>query len=222
MSPFSRSPAFAAPMALPRAALSPHAAVCAARPVVRAAAADPAADAPAAALPTPEANAAALSAAGAHPPALLGADEVMAILPHRYPFLLVDKVIALEPGVRCVAVKGVSVNEPFFQGHFPDRPIMPGVLQVEALAQVGGICMRDLIAGEDGEARDFFFGGVNNVRWRKPVVPGDVLFMEAQMISYKARFGIAKVKGTAYVDGKVACEADLTLVVDVRGKGKSK
>jgi 3-hydroxyacyl-[acyl-carrier-protein] dehydratase len=145
---------------------------------------------------------------------------ILHLLPHRYPFLLVDKVVALEPGVRCVAVKGVSVNEPFFQGHFPGRPIMPGVLQVEALAQVGGIVMKDLIAGEDGEARDFFFGGVDKVRWRKPVVPGDVLFMETVMVSYKARFGIAKMRGVAYVDGKVACEAELTLVVDVRGRAK--
>jgi 3-hydroxyacyl-[acyl-carrier-protein] dehydratase len=154
-------------------------------------------------------------------PSGMSVDEVMRVLPHRYPFLLVDKVIAFESGKRAVAVKAVSVNEPFFQGHFPDRPIMPGVLQVEALAQTGGIVMRDLIAGEGGEKRDFFFGGVDNVRWRKPVVPGDVLFMEATLTSYKARFGIAKVSGKAYVDGKLACEADLTLVVDVRGKAKN-
>lgn len=221
MAPFGHAtPGFASAAALPRAAPHTRRATCASRPAWRAAAADPSTDAPAAPVAAPAVTAEALSSAGAHPPALMGADEVMGILPHRYPFLLVDKVVALEPGVRCVAVKGVSVNEPFFQGHFPDRPIMPGVLQVEALAQVGGICMRDLIAGDDGEKRDFFFGGVDNVRWRKPVVPGDVLFMEAKIVTYKARFGIAKVKGTAYVDGKVACEADLTLVVDVRGKGK--
>jgi 3-hydroxyacyl-[acyl-carrier-protein] dehydratase len=164
----------------------------------------------------------ALSGAAAVAPAKCGMniDEVMRVLPHRYPFLLVDKVVAFESGKRAVAVKAVSVNEPFFQGHFPDRPIMPGVLQVEALAQTGGIVMRDLIASEDGEKRDFFFGGVDNVRWRKPVVPGDVLYLEATLTSYKPRFGIAKVSGKAYVDGKLACEADLTLVVDVRGKAK--
>lgn len=153
---------------------------------------------------------------------VLTVDEIMKILPHRYPFLLVDKVLHYESGKRAVALKNVTINEPFFQGHFPDRPIMPGVLQIEALAQTGGIVMRDLIKGEDGnEKRDFFFGGVDNVRWRKPVTPGDSLYMEVTLTSYKARFGIAKLVGKAYVDGQVACEADLTLVVDVRGKSKS-
>lgn len=207
------APALASPLSHPR----PTRATCVSRPKWRAAALDTPASPP---TPGAELSASSLSTGSAHSPAVLSSDEVMKILPHRYPFLLVDKVVALEPGVRAVAVKSVSVNEPFFQGHFPDRPIMPGVLQVEALAQVGGIVMRDLIQGDgdDGAKKDFFFGGVDNVRWRKPVVPGDVLFMEAEMVSYKARFGIAKMKGKAYVDGKLACEADLTLVVDVRGK----
>lgn len=210
------SAAFAVPgLASPLPRTHASRATCATAPRWRAAALDAPSSAPASG---EVASAASLSAGAAHATPVLGIEDVMKILPHRYPFLLVDKVIALEPGVRAVAVKSVSVNEPFFQGHFPDRPIMPGVLQIEALAQVGGIVMRDLIQGDDGEKRDFFFGGVDNVRWRKPVVPGDVLFMEAEMASYKARFGIAKVKGKAYVDGKVACEADLTLVVDVRGK----
>lgn len=169
------------------------------------------------------ADAESLSAAsGAQISTVMSIDDVMKILPHRYPFLLVDKVVQYEPGKRAVAVKNVTVNEPFFQGHFPDRPIMPGVLQIEALAQTGGIVMRDLIQ-EDGnnEKRDFFFGGVDNVRWRKPVLPGDTLYMEVTLDSYKARFGIAKLKGKAYVDGQLACEANLTLVVDVRGKAKS-
>lgn len=207
-----RTPTFASPATITRLARQ-RSAVCARAPQWRASADTSA----------PAITAAGLSQSTAAPPAIMGAEEVMKVLPHRYPFLLVDKVLALEPGVRCVAAKGVSVNEPFFQGHFPDRPIMPGVLQVEALAQVGGLVMKDLIKGEEGESpRDFFFGGVDNVRWRKPVVPGDVLYMEAEMVNYKARFGIAKVKGKAYVDGKIACEADLTLVVDVRSKAKKK
>jgi 3-hydroxyacyl-[acyl-carrier-protein] dehydratase len=147
---------------------------------------------------------------------VMTAEDVMAVLPHRYPFLLVDKVVAYEAGKRCVAIKNVSVNEPFFPGHFPGRPIMPGVLQLEALAQTAGLLLKDLISGE--EKKDFFFGGVDNVRWRKPVVPGDALVMEAEITSFKARFGVAKVEAKAYVDGELACEADLTLVIDVKGK----
>lgn len=219
-----RAPAFASPASFPLLQRRGAAAVCG-RPASWRASADAAGAAAAEAagaeaFAAPPVGAKGLSSSAAPPPAILGAEEVMKILPHRYPFLLVDKVLALEPGVRCVAVKGVSVNEPFFQGHFPDRPIMPGVLQVEALAQVGGLVLKDLIQGEEGEKRDFFFGGVDNVRWRKPVVPGDVLYMEAEMVTYKERFGIAKVKGMAYVDGKLACEADLTLVVDVRSAKK--
>lgn len=120
----------------------------------------------------------------------------MKILPHRYPFLLIDRVIAYEPGKRAVAIKNVSINEPHFTGHFPDRPIMPGVLQVEALAQTGGIVMLQHEENpiKDGEG-DFFFGGVDRVKWRKPVVPGDTLVMEMTLDSFKPRFGIAKMTG---------------------------
>jgi 3-hydroxyacyl-[acyl-carrier-protein] dehydratase len=147
---------------------------------------------------------------------VMTAEQVMAVLPHRFPFLLVDKVVAYEAGKRVVAIKNVSVNEPFFPGHFPGRPIMPGVLQVEALAQTAGLLLKDVISGD--EKKDFFFGGVDKVRWRKPVVPGDTLVMEAEIKSYKARFGIAKVQAKAFVDGELACEAELTLVVDVKGR----
>lgn len=117
----------------------------------------------------------------------------MKILPHRYPFLLVDRVLEFESGVRAVAVKSVTVNEPFFPGHFPELPIMPGVLQVEALAQVGGIAMLHKYA-PNGD-RDFFFGGVDKVKWRKPVVPGDTLVLEMNLTSFREKFGIAKMEG---------------------------
>lgn len=120
-------------------------------------------------------------------------EDIMKVLPHRYPFLLIDRVIAFEPGKRAIAIKNVSVNEPFFPGHFPDRPIMPGVLQVEALAQVGGIVMLQQPIS-DGKG-DFFFGGVDKVKWRKPVLPGDTIVMEMTLEAYKKRFGIAKMVG---------------------------
>jgi len=104
---------------------------------------------------------------------------VKAVLPHRYPFLLVDKIIEFVPGKKAVGIKKVTVNEEFFNGHFPLRPIMPGVLQVEAMAQVGGmVCLQEPVT--DGKG-DFFFAGVNNVKWRRPVVPGDTLVMEMEL-----------------------------------------
>jgi len=136
-------------------------------------------------------------------------DGIMGVLPHRFPFLLVDRVLSLEAGVRAIGVKNVSVNEPFFPGHFPKRPIMPGVLQIEALAQLAGIAMLD------PSVKDFFFGGVEGVRWRKPVVPGDTLVMEVQVKSFKKKFGIAKVQAKGYVAGKLAVEGLLTLVMVV-------
>lgn len=137
-----------------------------------------------------------LSKAATKWPTVFSVEEVMKILPHRYPFLLIDRVIAYEPGKRAVAIKNVSMNEPHFTGHFPDRPIMPGVLQVEALAQTGGIVMLQHEENpiKDGKG-DFFFGGVDRVKWRKPVVPGDTLVMEMTLESFKPRFGIAKMAG---------------------------
>lgn len=142
----------------------------------------------------------------------------MRILPHRHPFLLLDRVIAYEPGKRAIGVKAVTVSEPFFPGHFPERPIMPGVLQVEALAQLGGIVMLQP-PFVDGDAKDveFFFGGVDRVKWRRPVVPGDTLIMEMNLVSFKKSFGIAKMEGKAYVAGKLAVEGRFTLVM-VRDK----
>merc|ERR1719336_225898 len=140
------------------------------------------------------------------PEALFPIAAIKDILPHRYPFLLVDKVIEFEPGKRAVGVKKVTVNEEFFNGHFPSRPIMPGVLQVEAMAQVGGIiALQQPIT--DGKG-DFFFTSVNNIKWRRPVVPGDTLVMEMEMTAFKKKFGLVKMKGTAFIDGQKVVEGD--------------
>lgn len=149
--------------------------------------------APATEAPTEWAGAQTLSKGASVWPTVIGMERIMEILPHRFPFLLVDRVVAFEAGKRAVAIKNVSMNEPHFTGHFPDRPIMPGVLQVEALAQVAGIVMlQEPIS--DGKG-DFYFGGVDKVRWRRPVVPGDTLVMEMELKSFKPRFGIAKMEG---------------------------
>lgn len=129
----------------------------------------------------------------------------MGLLPHRFPFALVDRVIEHDPGKRVVALKNVTLNEPQFQGHFPDRPLMPGVLIVEAMAQVGGLIvaqMPDLPKGL------FVFAGIDGVRFRRPVVPGDQLLIKGELISLKRqRFG--KVRSEATVDGQLVCSGDL-------------
>ena len=132
-------------------------------------------------------------------------EEILGLLPHRFPFALVDKVIEHIPGQKAVALKNVTINEPQFQGHFPDRPLMPGVLIVESMAQVGGIIvtqMPDLPKGL------FVFAGINNVKFRRPVVPGDQLIITCELLSIKRkRFG--KVKGEAHVEGKLVCSGEL-------------
>ncbi len=129
----------------------------------------------------------------------------MGLLPHRYPFALVDRVVAHEPGHRAVAIKNVTLNEPQFQGHFPDRPLMPGVMIVEAMAQVGGLIvtqMPDLPKGL------FVFAGIDGVRFRRPVVPGDQLKITCELISLKRqRFG--KINGKATVDDQLVCSGEL-------------
>jgi 3-hydroxyacyl-[acyl-carrier-protein] dehydratase len=121
--------------------------------------------------------------------------KVKEVLPHRYPFLLVDKIVEFLPGKKAVGIKKVTVNEEFFNGHFPARPIMPGVLQVEAMAQVGGmVCLQEPITDPTAKG-DFFFAGVNNIKWRRPVVPGDTLVMEMELTAFKPRFGLVKMKG---------------------------
>lgn len=132
-------------------------------------------------------------------------EEIHQMLPHRYPFALVDRIIDYVPGKMATGIKNVSFNEPQFQGHFPGRPIMPGVLIVEAMAQVGGVVLTQMAGVQDGL---FMFAGIDGVRFRRPVVPGDQLVMTVELLSVKARrFG--KMRGRAEVDGQLACEGDL-------------
>ena len=132
-------------------------------------------------------------------------EEIQKLLPHRYPFLLVDKIIDYVPGKKAVGVKNVTINEPHFQGHFPGRPLMPGVLIVEAMAQVGGIVLTQMSPEEDGL---FVFAGIDKVRFRRQVVPGDQLVMTLELLWVKQRrFG--KMQGRAEVDGQLACEGEL-------------
>ncbi len=135
---------------------------------------------------------------------MLQAREIMNILPHRYPFLLVDRVIELEPGRRAVGIKNVTANEPQFTGHWPDNPVMPGVLIIEAMAQVGGIL---LLTVADNEGMLALFAGVDGVRFRRPVLPGDQLRIETELLRAKGRIG--KARAVATVDGEVVAEGEL-------------
>lgn len=132
--------------------------------------------------------------------------EIEAILPHRYPFLLIDKVVELERKKRVVAIKNVTANEPHFQGHFPGFPIMPGVLVVEAMAQAGGALLLPEIP--DRAHRLMVFGGIERARFRRPVVPGDQLRIEVNVIVWRST--AVKLEGKATVDGKLACEATIS------------
>jgi beta-hydroxyacyl-ACP dehydratase FabZ len=131
---------------------------------------------------------------------------IMQHLPHRYPFLLVDRVIEFEKNKRIVALKNVTINEPFFQGHFPDTPIMPGVLIVEAMGQAGGVLVTQSLPPEK-KGKLIYFMGFDSVRFRKPVVPGDQLILELDML--KMRSKVVKMAGVAKVDGKTVAEAQL-------------
>jgi 3-hydroxyacyl-[acyl-carrier-protein] dehydratase len=137
---------------------------------------------------------------------MLDINEIMAILPHRYPFLLVDKVLEVEQGKRIVAIKNVTMNEPFFQGHFPGHPVMPGVLIIEAMAQVAAI-MAYLDSGSQAEDKVSYFMAIDNARFRKPVKPGDTLRIEIETIFHKR--GIWSVAGKTYVDDVLVTEAEL-------------
>ena len=139
----------------------------------------------------------------------LNAEEIQQILPHRYPFLLVDRVLACEPGKSAEAIKCVSMNEMQFTGHFPGRPIMPGVLIIEALAQTGAIA---ILTEEENRGKVALFAGIKNARFKKQVVPGDVLSMKCEIISRKGPLGIGKAE--AYVDGKLAVSAELSFAID--------
>ena len=139
---------------------------------------------------------------------MLNIDEIQKILPHRPPFLLVDRVEELEPGKRATGRKCVSMNEPFFVGHFPGKAVMPGVLILEALAQMGAICMLT-VPGNEGKIA--YFGGIDNVKFKRQVVPGDILTLEVEITKSKGSFGVGTA--VAYVDGKVATEAVLTFAI---------
>jgi len=139
---------------------------------------------------------------------LLDAVQIQSIIPHRYPFLLVDRIIELEPGKRAVGIKNVTINEPFFQGHFPEYPVMPGVLICEALAQVGAVAMLSL---DEYRGKIGFFAGIDQFRFREQVKPGDVLQLELEITRLKGM--IAKAKGQALVAGKVVAEGELMFAI---------
>lgn len=158
---------------------------------------------------SPSAEVTASSDHGTSLPTILTVEEIHKLLPHRYPFALVDRIIEYVPGQRAVGIKNVTFNEPHFQGHFPERPIMPGVLIIEAMAQVGGVVltqMPDVVKGL------FLFAGIDNARFRRPVVPGDQLIMTVEVLAIKRRrFG--KMKAWAEVEGQRAAEGELMFSV---------
>jgi beta-hydroxyacyl-ACP dehydratase FabZ len=137
---------------------------------------------------------------------LLDITQIQAILPHRYPFLLVDRIIEYDSGKRVVGIKNVTLNEPFFAGHFPGAPVMPGVLIVEAMAQTAGVMM--LANLPDRESKLVFFTGIDGAKFRRPVVPGDQLRLELTVLRLRPRY--IKLRGEAYVDGELVAEAEIS------------
>ncbi|CAN5717183.1 3-hydroxyacyl-ACP dehydratase FabZ [soil metagenome] len=138
----------------------------------------------------------------------LNAEQIQAIIPHRYPFLLVDRIIEIETGKRAVGIKNVSINEPFFQGHFPQYAVMPGVLIVEALAQVGGVALGQM---EEYRGRLAFFAGIDKVRFKRQVRPGDTLRLEVELNQVRRNIGTGS--GIATVDGEVACKGEFMFAI---------
>ena len=149
---------------------------------------------------------------------ILDIQEILGFLPHRYPFLLIDRIVEFERAKRLVALKNVTINEPFFQGHFPGYPIMPGVLVVEAMAQAGGIIM--MYEMPDRLSKLVFFTGIERAKFRRPVTPGDQVRIEVEVLSFRPRAG--RIQGRALVDGKLACEATLTCQVVPRTREPKK
>lgn len=135
--------------------------------------------------------------------------QILETLPHRYPFLLVDRILEVQGTQRIVGLKNVTINEPFFQGHFPGHPIMPGVLIVEAMAQTGGMLLMAQVP--DRENKVVYFMSLDNVKFRKPVVPGDQLRLEVELVQFRGK--VARMKGIATVDGQVATEAEMMACV---------
>jgi beta-hydroxyacyl-ACP dehydratase FabZ len=131
--------------------------------------------------------------------------QILDVIPHRYPFLLVDRIIEIESNTRIVGIKNVTINEPFFQGHFPGHPIMPGVLIIEAMAQVGGMLLMG--AFEDRDQKVVYFMSLDGVKFRRPVVPGDQIRFELEMVQFRGK--TCRMKGVALVDGQVAAEAEM-------------
>ncbi len=140
--------------------------------------------------------------------------EIMDFLPHRYPFLLIDRIVEFERAKRVVALKNVTMNEQFFQGHFPGAPIMPGVLVIEAMAQAGAVLM--LSEMEDRHSKLAVFTGIEAAKFRRSIVPGDQIRIEVDVVSFRPRAG--KMAGKAYIDGKLACEATLTCMIVPRAQ----
>lgn len=138
---------------------------------------------------------------------MMTVNEIMKLLPHRYPFLLVDRIADFQPGVSATGVKNVTINEPFFQGHFPGQPIMPGVLIIEAMAQVAGVMA--FSSGVEGKA--VYFMSIDNAKFRRPVVPGDQVMLDIKVL--KQRGNVWRFSGTATVDGKLVSEAEFTAMV---------
>ena len=132
-------------------------------------------------------------------------NEITRLLPHRYPFLLIDRVLSMEPDKSIVALKNVTINEPFFPGHYPHFPVMPGVLIIEALAQTGGMLLMGSV--DDPESKVVYFMSLDNVKFRKPVVPGDQLRFELEMIQFRGR--TCRMRGMGYVDGQLVAEAEM-------------
>ena len=139
---------------------------------------------------------------------MLDIKEIQEIIPHRYPMLLLDRVEEVEPGKRVVAIKNVTINEQFFQGHFPVEPVMPGVLMIEALAQAGAVA---ILSMEEFKGKIAYFAGINKAKFRKKVVPGDTLKLEVEITKLKGSAGIGKA--IAYVEGKKAVEAELMFMI---------
>ena len=138
-------------------------------------------------------------------PSAMDVTQIMRVIPHRYPFLLVDRIIEIEPDRRIVGIKNVTINEPFFEGHFPGHPIMPGVLIVEGMAQAGGMLLMDHF--DDAESKVVYFMSIDGVKFRRPVTPGDQLRYELEMIQFKGR--TCRMRGVAYVEGQAVCEAEM-------------
>lgn len=139
---------------------------------------------------------------------IMNTQQIMDVLPHRSPFLLIDTVEELQPGVKCVAKKNVTMNEPHFMGHFPENPVMPGVLIIEALAQTGAVA---ILCQDEWKGKTAYFAGINNAKFKQKVVPGDTLELTTEIIKVKGPIGVGKA--VARVNGKVACMAELTFAI---------